>query len=212
MMFVILAVIYWVIRGFGPAAQAGFGIGGRVMQALFLPVMALAFGTTPLAGQNYGGGHYARVRATFRQAALLSGVLMLLLTLVSQWRADLFIRPFSAAPQALAVGAQYLRIISWNFVATGLIFVCSGMFQALGNAWPSLLSSGCRVFTFVLPVVWLSMRPGFTLTQVWRLSVASVTLQMLMSLWLLRRELRRKLGTAAQPRVLGAAEGSPGAG
>ena len=81
MMFVILAVIYWVIRRFGPAAQAGFGIGGRVMQALFLPVMALAFGTTPLAGQNYGGGHYARVRATFRQAALLSGVLMLLLTL-----------------------------------------------------------------------------------------------------------------------------------
>lgn len=211
MMFVILAVIYWVIRDFGPAAQAGFGIGGRVMQALFLPVMALAFGTTPLAGQNYGGGHYARVRTTFRQAALLSGVLMLLLTLVSQWRADLFIRPFSAAPQALAVGAEYLRIISWNFVATGLIFVCSGMFQALGNAWPSLLSSGCRVFTFVLPVVWLSMRPGFTLTQVWRLSVASVSLQMLMSLWLLRREFRRRLGTAAQPRVLGAAEGSPGA-
>ena len=56
MMFVILAVIYWVIRSFGPAAQAGFGIGGRVMQAVFLPAMALAFGTSPLAGQNYGGG------------------------------------------------------------------------------------------------------------------------------------------------------------
>src|SRR4029077_13496572 len=119
MMFVILAVIYWVIRGFGPAAQAGFGIGGRGEQALFLPVMALAFGTTPLAGQNYGGGHFARVRTTFRQAALLSSVLMLLLILVSQWRPDLLIRPFSTAPQAVAVGAEYLRIISWNFVATG---------------------------------------------------------------------------------------------
>ena len=50
MMFVILGVIYWVIRGFGPAAQAGFGIGGRMMQALFLPVMALAFGATPAGG------------------------------------------------------------------------------------------------------------------------------------------------------------------
>ena len=33
---VIIGIIYWVIRGFGPAAQAGFGVGGRVMQALFL--------------------------------------------------------------------------------------------------------------------------------------------------------------------------------
>jgi putative MATE family efflux protein len=43
MMFVIIGIIYWVIRSFGPAAQAGFGIGGRVMQALFLQVMAVAF-------------------------------------------------------------------------------------------------------------------------------------------------------------------------
>ena len=213
MMFVILAVIYWVIRGFGPAAQAGFGIGGRVMQALFLPVMALAFGTTPLAGQNYGGGHYARVRATFRTGG------------AAQQRADAAAdpgQPVARGPLHPPVLDRtrrrwrwvptYLRIISWNFVATGLIFSCSGMFQALGNTWPSLLSSAFRLFTFVLPVVWLSMRPGFTLTQVWHLSVASVTLQMLMSLWLLRREFRRKLGTAAQPRVLGAAEGSPGAG
>jgi putative MATE family efflux protein len=34
MIFVILGVIYLVIRSFGPSAQAGFGIGGRVMQAL----------------------------------------------------------------------------------------------------------------------------------------------------------------------------------
>ena len=103
MMFVILAVIYWVIRSFGPAAQAGFGIGGRVMQALFLPVMALAFGTTPLAGQNYGGGHYARVRATFRQAALLS------------WRADAALDP----GQSVARGPLHPAILGGTAGADG---------------------------------------------------------------------------------------------
>ena len=72
MMFVIIGVIYWVIRGFGPAAQAGFGIGGRVMQALFLPVMALAFAAPPVAGQNYGARQFERVRQTFWNAAVLS--------------------------------------------------------------------------------------------------------------------------------------------
>ena len=213
MMFVILGVIYWVIRGFGPAAQAGFGIGGRMMQALFLPVMALAFGATPLAGQNFGARHYERVRATFWHAAILSSVLMLGLTLVCQLRPQLFIQGFSRQPDVVAVGAEYLRIISWNFVATGLIFTCSGLFQALGNTWPSLLSSASRLLTFALPAFWLSTRPDFTLTQVWHLSVVTVALQALTSLWLLRREFRRKLSAAAIPPVAVAAPSGPeGAG
>ena len=40
MMFVIMAVIYTVTRPFGPDAQAGFGVGARVMQAMFMPAMA----------------------------------------------------------------------------------------------------------------------------------------------------------------------------
>ena len=194
MMFVIIGVIYWVIRGFGPAAQAGFGIGGRVMQALFLPVMALAFAAPAVAGQNFGARKFIRVRQTFRAAALLSAVLMLGLTLVCQWRPQVFIEFFSRQPEVVEVGATYLRIISLNFIATGLIFTCSGLFQALGNTWPSLASSASRLFTFVLPAVILSTLPHFSLLEVWYLSVATVTLQMITSLALLQREFRRKLG------------------
>jgi putative MATE family efflux protein len=193
MIFVVLGVVYWVIRGFGPAAQAGFGIGSRVMQALFLPVMAVGFAVAPVAGQNFGAGQYARVRETFRVAAILSSLLMLVITLVCQWHPEVFIYGFSRQAEVVAVGGPYLRIISWNFIATGLIFTCSGMFQAVGNTWPSLASSASRLLTFVLPAVLLSTLPGFTITQVWYLSVATVTLQALTSLVLLRREFRRKL-------------------
>ena len=130
---------------------------------------------------------------------------MLAITLLCQWRAEWFIECFTRQADAVAVGATYLRIISWNFVATGLIFTCSGLFQALGNTWPSLLSSASRLLTFVLPAVLLSGLPNFTLTQVWYLSVATVTLQALTSLALLRREFRRKL--AAPPAATGGAPG-----
>ncbi len=210
MLFVILGVIYLVIRTFGPSAQAGFGIGGRVMQALFLPVMAIAFAVTPVAGQNFGAGRFDRVRATFRTAVILSSALMLLITLVCQWHPEWFIQVFTRAPEVVAVGAPYLRIISWNFIATGLIFTCSGMFQALGNTWPSLLSSGSRLLTFVLPAVLLSQQSHFSLTQVWYLSVATVTLQAMTSLTLLVREFRRRLGAApAAPGAAGVAATGP---
>ncbi|HEY2275424.1 MAG TPA: MATE family efflux transporter [Steroidobacteraceae bacterium] len=203
MMFVIIGIIYWVIRAFGPAAQAGFGIGGRVMQALFLPVMAIAFAAPAVAGQNFGARQYTRVRETFRAAALLSSALMLVVTLVCQWRPQLFIEFFSRQPEVVEVGASYLRIISWNFVATGLIFTCSGLFQSLGNTWPSLASSASRLVTFVLPAVILSAQPHFSLTEVWYLSVATVTLQAITSFTLLQREFRRRLGT--QPAGAGVA-------
>jgi Na+-driven multidrug efflux pump len=173
------------------------------MQALFLPVLAVTFAVTPVAGQNFGAHKFARVRETFRSGAILASVLMIAITALCQWRPEWFIYIFTRQPEVVAVGAPYLRIISWNFIASGLIFTCSGMFQALGNTWPSLLSSGSRLLTFVVPVLLLSSLPHFTLTQVWHLSVATVSLQAVTSLVLLAREFRRKL--AAPPAATGGA-------
>jgi Na+-driven multidrug efflux pump len=52
LLFVYVVLVYAIIRGFGPEAQAAFGIGTRVMQALFLPAMALSFAVAPVVGQN----------------------------------------------------------------------------------------------------------------------------------------------------------------
>ena len=47
-------IVYTVARPFGAASQAGFGIGMRVIQAGFMPVVALGFSVAPVAGQNFG--------------------------------------------------------------------------------------------------------------------------------------------------------------
>jgi putative MATE family efflux protein len=191
LMFIYLGVIYMVIRDFGSTAQAGFGIGSRVMQAIFLPAMAIAFATSPVAGQNFGAGRFDRVRETFSAAALIGSIIMLALTLICQVKPEWFVHPFSHDPAVIGVASEFLRYISWNFVASGLLFTCSGMFQALGNTVPSLISSASRLVTFALPAIWLSRQPGFELHEVWILSMASVALQALFSLWLLRRQFQR---------------------
>ena len=62
LMAVYLAVVYSVIRPFGAPAQAGFGIGLRIMQSGFLPIVALGFAVAPVAGQNFGARRPDRVR------------------------------------------------------------------------------------------------------------------------------------------------------
>ncbi|RDZ25938.1 MATE family efflux transporter [Lysobacter silvisoli] len=200
LMFVYMAAIYWAIRGFGAEAQAGFGIGQRVMQAIFLPAMAISFATAPVAGQNVGARRPERVRATFYASAMIGSVLMLALTALCQWQPSWLVGVFTQEPAVIAVGAQFLGVISLNFVASGLIFTCSGMFQALGDTLPALLSSASRMLTFALPALWLSTRPDFELRQLWLLSVASVALQAVISVLLLLRALRRadrRMATAA---------------
>jgi Na+-driven multidrug efflux pump len=131
---------------------------------------------------------------------------MLLLTCLCQIAPEWLVRAFTNDPRVIDQAALYLRIISWNFAATGTVFCCSGMFQALGNAWPGLISTGSRLFTFALPAIWLTLGPHFRIEDVWYLSVVSVALQAITSLLLMRRELRRRLPAppdiAMQGRIL----------
>ena len=192
-MFLYMAVIYWVIRDFGAAAQAGFGLGMRLMQSIFLPAMAIAFATGPIAGQNYGAQQYARVRETFSGAAKISTALMLVLMLLTQWRPEWLMAVFTREAGVIEVGSHFLRIASINFVASGLIFTCSGIFQGLGHTWPALGATSSRVLTFMIPAIWLTTVPGYRIDQVWYISVASVWLQAGISVLLLRRTMEARL-------------------
>jgi putative MATE family efflux protein len=192
-MFLYMAVVYWVIRDFGAAAQAGFGLGTRLMQSIFLPAMAIAFATGPIAGQNFGARQHARIRETFGAASKMSVVLMLAITLLCQWRPEWLVQGFTHEPDVVEVASHFLRLASWNFAASALIFTCSGIFQGLGHTWPALGSTASRVVTFMLPAIWISTLPGYRIDQVWYLSVASVWLQAMLSLFLLHRTMRARL-------------------
>src|SRR5665213_663245 len=191
--FVNMAVIYYALRNFGAAAQAGFGIGSRLLGVIHMPVLSMAFAAGAIAGQSLGAGDGARVRETFKSVLLLGTAVMLAFTLIAQWQPEVLLRGFTIDPETVAVGALFLRMVSLNLVAQGLIFVCSSLFQGLGNTRAVLLSSANRLVTYTLPLLWLSALPGFRIEHAWYLSIATTTLQALMSLWLLRREFARRL-------------------
>ena len=193
LMAIYIAIVYSVARPFGAAAQAGFGIGGRVIQALFMPAVALGFSVAPVAGQNFGARQRERVLETFKHAAMIATVMMTMFTIVCHLFPRQMVDIFSNDPAAIDVGAEYLIIISYTFLASGLIFVNSSMFQAMGNTIPSLITSSVRILLVAIPVVILARVPGFTLTWVWYLSVLSVFVQLGISVLLLRREFSRRL-------------------
>jgi putative MATE family efflux protein len=192
-----LVVVYSVARPFGAAAQAGFGVGQRIIQAGFMPVVALGFSVAPVAGQNFGARLADRVKATFKDAAYMAVGVMLLFAIICHIAPESMVRTFTKDPAAIAVGTEYLRIISWNYMASGLVFVASSMFQAMGNTIPSLVASAARIGMIIIPTLLLSRMQGFELHWVWYLSVGAVYVQLALALWFLQREFKHRLDFGA---------------
>ena len=193
LMGVYMVVVYVISRRFGAAAQAGFGIGFRIVQSAFLPIVALGFAVAPVAGQNFGAKKGERVRAVFKTAASIAAVTMLTLGVGIYLAAPLLVRLFSSDPEVIHVGVDYLHVVTINFVASGITFVSASMFQGMGNTLPSLATSALRMVVSIVPAIVLSHRPEFALTWIWWLTVVSTTLQMALNLVLLQREFRLKL-------------------
>ncbi|KUM04095.1 MATE family efflux transporter [Chromobacterium subtsugae] len=197
LMFLFSVVIYWAIRDFGAAAQAAFGAGSRLVQGLILPAMAVAFAAGPIIGQNFGAGRADRVRSCFGSALLLISALMAALAGWVYWQAESLIGYFAKDGEVVRYGVQFLQLISWNFIAQGVIFTCSSVFQGLGDTRPALLSSTVRLLAFVAPVMWLTAQGGFAIEQVWYFSIGSTFIQALVSLLLLRQQFSQRLRPAA---------------
>jgi putative MATE family efflux protein len=193
LMGVYLAVVYAITKPFGAAAQGGFTIGLRVVQSVFLPVVALGFAVAPVAGQNFAARKGDRVRAAFKAAAMMAAGAMLVTAIALYAAATPIMRIFTTDPEVIQVGVEYLRIVVLTFVASGITFVSSSMFQALGNTVPSLVTSLLRLLISVIPAVLLSRVAGFHLTWIWYLGVFAVLVQMTVSLLMLQREFRLKL-------------------
>jgi putative MATE family efflux protein len=191
-----LFIVYTVSRPFGAAAQAGFGIGLRIVQAGFMPVVALGFAVAPVAGQNFGARLAHRVRDTFRHATAMAAGIMAVFTVVCHLVPATMIQFFSSDPQVIAVGSEYLRIVSWTFVASGIIYVNASIFQAMGNTIPPLIASFVRLVLVAVPAFAVSQLPGFDLRWIWYLSVGAALAQLTMNLLLLRREFRIRLSFA----------------
>jgi Na+-driven multidrug efflux pump len=133
------------------------------------------------------------VKHTFTIAASIAVVLMIIWGVACYFGAGPMVRLFSDDAGVIAVGSEYLRIIAWTFVGSGIIFVSSSMFQAMGNTIPPLAASFARIVLVAVPAIVMSRMPGFELWWIWYLSVGALVFQLVTVLALLQREFRVRL-------------------
>lgn len=185
LMFAYTSVCYWAIRDLGSDTQAAFAVTSRVLQVLYLPVMAVAFALVPLAGQNLGGGNTDRAVRAFKTALASNLSFSLLVAIACELYPMAFVQGLSPPGSAVAQASLMLDVLTWSLVPIAIVFSCSSAMQALGNTLFSLLTSCIRLASFAAPLLFIPLAPERSLELMLNLSVWTLVLQAIVSLvWL----------------------------
>jgi putative MATE family efflux protein len=180
---VYLGITNFVAR-LGTASLAVVGITNRLESLVYVSANSLGAATSTLVGQNLGARQPERAGRAVGTAAVLGiGVAILPMILMTA-APEACLRPFTRAPEVLALANPYVRIIGICQIFTVLELVFAAGFSGAGDTLPPMLVelpiSAARV-----PLCWLlAGKLGLGLPGVaWVLTLTSIIRGTAMPLW-----------------------------
>jgi putative MATE family efflux protein len=145
-------VLFKIVAASGTAALAGYGIGMRFHQMILLPCFVLGNAAAALVGQNLGA---ARPDRAARAGWLASGIGMGI-NLAAAAVMMLFAGPmtafFSDDPAVVAVGANYLRLVSPFYVFAAMGIILGRSINGAGDTIPTMLITIATLWGIQVPL------------------------------------------------------------
>lgn len=130
------------------------GVAGKLNFLLIAFAIGIAQGCQPIYGYNYGAGNYARVRETYKRAALVVTCVNLLFFAGFQIFPRQIIAIFGNGSELyFEFGVRYLRIYMLLTCVNGLHPITGNFFTSIGKAKMGAIISLTRQFLFLLPLV-----------------------------------------------------------
>jgi putative MATE family efflux protein len=129
------------------------GIGIRIIDLIFMPILGISQGLSPLIGFNYGAKLYPRVKKVLGEAFIWTSVVTVIGFIIMVIFPESLISIFTSDTSVIEKGAFPLRLIAmfaplWSFPILGGTF-----FQAIGKPRPSLVINLSRDLLFFIPAI-----------------------------------------------------------
>jgi len=147
-----------IVVFFGSDAVAAVGIGMRLDQLFFLPIMGLSGSLVTLIGMFFGAKRIDLVRSTWLYVIKWGEILAVTFGLLFYFISPYFMKMFTLDPAIMETGVTYIRyvVFAYPFIVVGMI---SGrVFQGLGKGMPGLILTTLRIAGIILPLALLFTR------------------------------------------------------
>lgn len=173
-----------VIAGFGSLALAAFGIAGRILDILFMPIFGVSQGLLPIVGFSFGAKLWIRLWRVVKMASVGTAIAILIPTICLEILAPQVVSLFTNDPELKREAVLGTRIMMSTLAIMGPTIMFITTFQGLSKAKEAMILSLVRQFVCFLPAVLLLPR-YVGLTGVWLATPISESLAALTAgLWL----------------------------
>lgn len=175
-----------ILSAFGSLAIAAAGIGFRVADLAWMPVIGVSQGLLPIVGFNFGARLWKRLWGAVKLSSigliLFSSLIMVILEIL----APQIIGIFSRDVELMAIAVPALRIMMSSLFIVGPLILFITTFQGLSKGKEALIMTLIRQFIFFVPLILLLSRI-WELFGVWLSLPISDTLSCLLSgIWIYR--------------------------
>jgi putative MATE family efflux protein len=165
-----------IVNTFGTAVTAAFGLGHRIIHLVMVPAFGLSQANATAVGQNLGAGNIARAQSSVRTALLMSGSILLPMTLCTFFFGAQISSLFISDPEVVSYGEDLFRITSLSVFAFGFVNVLLGSFRGSGHTVPIMVLNTVRLWAVRIPGAWLlGKHLGYGPAGIWWAMFASNT-------------------------------------
>jgi putative MATE family efflux protein len=128
-----MLALYKVVNMFGTTVIAAYAVAMRIDSFASLPAMNFSAALSSFVGQNIGAGQFDRVKKGLMATLRMTSIFSLAVTVVAWLFSAPIMRMFTADEAVVAVGRDYLHIVSIFYVLFSAMFVLNGMLRGAGD-------------------------------------------------------------------------------
>lgn len=134
----IVAMTSWIflmriLADVGSEAVAGSTIALRIMMFTMMPAWGLSNAAATLVGQNLGAGHPDRAESAVWKIGFYNMIFLVGVSVLYFSFNHALMRIFTDDPTVLAIGAEWLRILSYSYFVYGWWMVSTQAFNGAGD-------------------------------------------------------------------------------
>jgi len=141
------------VNDFGTDTVAAWTAYGKIDSVFWMIISALGISITTFTGQNFGAGHYNRVRKGVRQCLIVSILITACISLILIPSGEVLLKLFTSDSQVIQIGIMMIRFLVPTYFTYIGIEIYSGALRGMGNSFIPMIMTCSGIC--LLRVIWL---------------------------------------------------------
>ncbi|MFP4557586.1 MAG: MATE family efflux transporter [Bacteroidales bacterium] len=121
-----------IVNTFGTNVIAGFTAASRIDSMASLPAMTLSAALSVFVGQNLGANKFSRIVKGLKLSLIFASIISVTMTVVAVFWAVPLMKIFTNDEAVIAIGQEYLIIVSLFYLLFSTMFIFNGLLRGAG--------------------------------------------------------------------------------